>query len=361
MDDGRGGRDVAEPAQLTPTRWARVWSTRGLLLRVARGRGAGVEDAEDAVQEAMLRAAEHPEIPEERLQVWLVAVTIRLCMDGHRRRAREARRWQRASAYAAVQQSGQHLEDEACERSEAVWVASLAAEILPPRQVQALRLTAAGCDVQQVASQLGVRYRAAESLLARARRTVRIAATAGLGVLAWAWRAHMPTAANPIPMALASATATTMMVVAIPTVLPGPGWPGSLSDQPSAAGPMTAVPTGESFVVPIPTPIPGPASPPGPAARRHRRPGSRAGSGVGAGAPQGATPRRAGAGIPGCSHPAKPAAAARPARGTAPRRSDSTPARPIDHADPAAAASTTRTAEWRRRKHRRTGSLETAR
>src|ERR1051326_4412679 len=149
MDGGRSRPGLAEPLGLAPARWARLWATRALLLRVARRHGADAEDAEDAVQEAMLRAAEHPEIPEERLQSWLVAVTIRLCMDGHRRRAREARRWQRASAQAAVQQHGQHVEDEACERSEAAWVATLAAEILPPRQVQALRLSAAGCDVQQ--------------------------------------------------------------------------------------------------------------------------------------------------------------------------------------------------------------------
>lgn len=262
MDDGRGARDFAEPARPTPDRWVRVWASRALLLRVARRHGADSQDAEDAVQEAMLRAAEHPEIPEERLQAWLVAVTIRLCMDGHRRRAREARRWQRISAYAAAQQPGQHLEDAACERSEAAWVASLVAEILPPRQVQALRLTAAGCDVHQVASQLGVRYRAAESLLARARRTVRLAATAGLGVLVWAWRTHVPTAANPIPMALASATAATMMVVALPPVPPGAGWPGTPPDQPPLAGPLTAVPTGESYVVPIPAPSRGPTSTP---------------------------------------------------------------------------------------------------
>lgn len=253
MDGCRRGRGLTEPTAPAPARWARVWASRDLLLRVARRHGADPEDGEDIAQEAMLRAAEHPEVPEERLQAWLVAVTIRLCMDGHRRRTREARRWQRASARAAVQQPGQHPEDEACERSEAVWVASLAAEILPPRQAQALRLSAAGCDVHQVASELGVRYRAAESLLARARRTVRIAATTGLGVLAWVWRTHVPTTANPIPMALASATAATMMVSAIPTITPGPEQPGALPGRPPVASPMPA-PAGESFAVSLPVP-----------------------------------------------------------------------------------------------------------
>lgn len=246
-----GPRDAAEPVA-REARWGQMWAHQALLLRVARRYGADAEDAEDAVQEAMIRAAEHPEIAEDRLQAWLIAVTIRLCMDGHRRRARETNRWQRVSARALVAQPGQYPEDEVCERSEAVWVASLAAELLPPRQVQALRLAAAGCDVQQVASHLGVRYRAAESLLARARRTVRTAVATGLGVLVWAWRTHVPTAANPLPMAFASATAATMMVVALPPV-PTPERPGGLPGPPPAVLPLVPTPTAEDATVPGPS------------------------------------------------------------------------------------------------------------
>ncbi|MGH4012604.1 MAG: RNA polymerase sigma factor [Pseudonocardiaceae bacterium] len=183
MDEGQESQsaDAPEPRQeTTSARWVRIWARRELLIRVARRYGSLAEDAEDTVQEAMLRAAEHPEITDDRLQAWLCAVTMRLCMDGHRRRAAEARRWERASALAMVQQPGQYVEEEVCERSEAAWMAAQAAELLPPRQIQALRLTAAGCTVQQVASHLGVRLRAAESLLARARRTLRTVLIASL-------------------------------------------------------------------------------------------------------------------------------------------------------------------------------------
>ncbi|MGH3903552.1 MAG: sigma-70 family RNA polymerase sigma factor [Pseudonocardiaceae bacterium] len=260
MDGGLSGEDPPEPTGLAPARWARVWDSRALLLTVARRHGADAEDAEDAVQEAMLRAAEHPEIAEDRLRAWLVAVTIRLCMDGHRSRSREFRRWQRISARAEVQQAGQHLEDEVCERSEAAWVASMATELLPPRQAQALQLTAEGCDVQQVANQLGVRYRAAESLLARARRTVRTAVTASLGVLVLAWRTCMPTASNPIPAALASATAATMMIVAIPTVLLQPEQPSKPPALPPAVMPL--IPNPDQASDSTLTPSPGPARKP---------------------------------------------------------------------------------------------------
>lgn len=176
MDGGQEdqGEDAAEQLrEILSARWARIWSSRRLLMGVARRCGCSVEDAEDVVHEAMLRAAEHPEIVEDRLHAWLCTVTQRLCMDAHRRRAAEARRWERRSMQAVVQLPGHYLEEEVCERSEAVWMASLASEVLPPRQIQALWLTAAGYDVAQVANYLGVRYRAAESLLARGRRTLR--------------------------------------------------------------------------------------------------------------------------------------------------------------------------------------------
>lgn len=167
--------------EILSARWVQIWASRRLLMGVARRCGYPVEDAEDVVQEAMLRAAEHPEIGEDHLRAWLCAVTQRLCMDGHRRRAAEARRWERTSVQAVVQLPGQYLEEEVCERSEAAWMASLASEVLPARQIQALWLTAAGYDVQQVATHLGVRYRAAESLLARGRRTLRAVLLTSLG------------------------------------------------------------------------------------------------------------------------------------------------------------------------------------
>jgi RNA polymerase sigma factor (sigma-70 family) len=184
MDEGqeRQGGDAAEQLrEMLSARWMEIWASRRLLMAVARRCGCPAEDAEDVVQEAMLRAAEHPEIGTDHLRGWLCAVTQRLCMDGHRRRAAEARRWERTSVQAVVQLPGQYFEEDVCERSEAAWMASLAFEVLPARQIHALWLTAAGYDVAQVATHLGVRYRAAESLLARGRRTLRTVLLGSLG------------------------------------------------------------------------------------------------------------------------------------------------------------------------------------
>ncbi|CAM5361097.1 hypothetical protein SVIOM74S_09467 [Streptomyces violarus] len=71
------------PAEVTAAdeRWRRMWSHREHLLKVARRRSMSPEDAEDAVHEAMLRAAERPDLDEERLAAWLTTVTMRLCVD----------------------------------------------------------------------------------------------------------------------------------------------------------------------------------------------------------------------------------------------------------------------------------------
>jgi RNA polymerase sigma factor (sigma-70 family) len=174
-DRGRGRPDGS--ADSATVRWGRIWACRTVLLAVASHQGANGHDSEDVVQDAMLRAARHPEISGAQLQGWLVVVTMRLCIDGHRNRFSEIQRWRRASRQAVIEQPEQHPEDQVCDRGEAVWAASLAAELLPPRQVRALHLSAAGCDVRQVADSLGVTYRTAESLLARARRTMRTALT----------------------------------------------------------------------------------------------------------------------------------------------------------------------------------------
>ncbi|MGH4024235.1 MAG: RNA polymerase sigma factor [Pseudonocardiaceae bacterium] len=274
MSDGypTHGQDSPEPLA-TSTRWARIWTFRPLLLKVARNRCATGEDAEDAVQEAMLRAAQHPEIPDDRLQPWLIAVTTRLCVDGHRRRANEAGRWARAGAQPVVEEFGQHPEEEACDRSEASWVASKADELLPPRQAEALHLTAEGRDVQQVATEMGVNYRAAESLLARARRTLRAALALGVGAAAWAWRTPAAAVSNSGPVALASAAALVVVVAGpialAPFYLPDSWWPGTTSTRPNphgtsvthpqdpAAPPAVQGPGGVANLLPQQSPNPG--------------------------------------------------------------------------------------------------------
>src|SRR2546421_5888000 len=55
------------------------------------------EDAEDAVHEALVRAVDAAHLSDEHLGAWLTTVTVRLCIDAHRRREREARAWARGA------------------------------------------------------------------------------------------------------------------------------------------------------------------------------------------------------------------------------------------------------------------------
>lgn len=164
-------------------RWQRMWSHREHLLKVARRRSMSPEDAEDAVHEAMLRAAERSDLDDERLGAWLTTVTMRLCVDRYRQVNREAEvhRSPTLTAPGPVP-----VEEAVCDRAEARWLA-VRSEELPARQAEALRLKSEDLDVGQVAVRMGLSYRTVESLLARARRTLRnsLAGTLGLALFLW--------------------------------------------------------------------------------------------------------------------------------------------------------------------------------
>ncbi|MFE5026466.1 sigma-70 family RNA polymerase sigma factor [Streptomyces sp. NPDC056656] len=164
-------------------RWERMWSHREHLFKVARRRSMSPEDAEDAVHEAMLRAAERPDLDDERLGAWLTTVTMRLCVDRYRQVNREAEvhRSPTLTAPGPVP-----VEEAVCDRAEARWLAVRSGE-LPARQAEALRLKSEDLDVGQVAVRMGLSYRTVESLLARARRTLRnsLAGTLGLALFLW--------------------------------------------------------------------------------------------------------------------------------------------------------------------------------
>lgn len=160
-------------------RWQRMWSHREQLLKVARRRSMSHEDAEDAVHEAMLRAAERPDLDDERLGAWLTTVTMRLCVDRYRQVNREAEVGSRPTLVAP---GPVPVEEAVCDRAEAKWLAVRSGE-LPARQAEALRLKSEDLDVSQVAVRMGLSYRTVESLLARARRTLRASLAGTLGVV----------------------------------------------------------------------------------------------------------------------------------------------------------------------------------
>ncbi len=218
-------------------RWRHMWSHREQLLKVARRRSMSAEDAEDAVHEAMLRAAERPDLDDERLAAWLTTVTMRLCVDRYRQVNREA---EVRTSPTLIAPGPVPVEEAVCDRAEAKWLAVRSDE-LPARQAEALRLKSEDLDVGQVAVRMGLSYRTVESLLARARRTLRqsLAATLGCALFLIGW--GRPRGGGKV-QALAVASTTATLAVAgfvLPHVLDGEAGAGEggTAPRPAVASP----------------------------------------------------------------------------------------------------------------------------
>ncbi|WP_314172141.1 sigma-70 family RNA polymerase sigma factor [Streptomyces winkii] len=193
-------------------RWQRIWSEREQLLKVARRRSVCVEDAEDAVHEAMVRAWERPDLDESRVGAWLTTVTTRLCVDRCRQVSRET---DVQGLFSAVS-SQSPVEEAVCDRLEANWLAQRSSE-LPPRQAHALWLKSSNLDVAQVAEEMGLSYRTVESLLARGRRTMRRLLAGALAFGGWHWlTGRARTGGGAMATGVASTAATLTMLGLLP-------------------------------------------------------------------------------------------------------------------------------------------------
>ncbi|MGV4981251.1 sigma-70 family RNA polymerase sigma factor [Streptomyces sp. NRAIS4] len=200
--------DMPADTATADARWQRMWSHREQLLKVARRRSMSPEDAEDAVHEAMLRAAERPDLDDERLGAWLTTVTMRLCVDRYRQVNREAEVGSRPTLVAP---GPVPVEEVVCDRAEAKWLAVRSGE-LPARQAEALRLKSEDLDVGQVAVRMGLSYRTVESLLARARRTLRASLAGTLGLVLFLLGRGRPRGAGKVQAVAVTSTAATLAV-----------------------------------------------------------------------------------------------------------------------------------------------------
>ena len=158
--------------------WSEIVTHRERLLRLARRRVPTLEDAEDVVQEAMIRSATFADLDEARVGQFLTAVTMRLCADLHRRADRGARAVRR-------------LQTDDVPSPEAAAVAAAEAEelralldSLPERQRDVLVDRAEGLSVTQISTRHRLTYKATESALSRARSTMRLALAAAMSVAA---------------------------------------------------------------------------------------------------------------------------------------------------------------------------------
>lgn len=189
--------------------WERAWEEVPRLLRIAGRRSLNRYDAEEVVQEAILRCVTHPGLDPDRLAAMLTTVTVRLCVD----RLRDRLAAERATARMHVPRPNdvESVADVICLVAEA---ANLAGH---ERAAVLGRLL--GLTVQETADALGVTYKAAESALDRARRKLRAAWTATLGVLGWLRpRLRVGTPATAATAAAGAVLAVASVLAAAPSV-----------------------------------------------------------------------------------------------------------------------------------------------
>jgi len=170
-----------------------------------------VDDAEDAVHEAMVRAAENANVDDARLGAWLTSVTTRLCVDRFRQINREAEVHTRAARTAAAPAT---VEEAVCDQAEAKWLAGRSAD-LPIRQAEVLSLRAQGLDLAQISQRTGLSYQAVRSLLARARRALRAVLAATLVLAVWVWRGRPRVVKEGAQTAALASVAVTLTVAGL--------------------------------------------------------------------------------------------------------------------------------------------------
>jgi RNA polymerase sigma factor (sigma-70 family) len=152
-------------------RWPVLLTHREQLLRIARARTLSPDDAEDCVQEALTRAAEHPGLDLERAGAFLTTVTIRLTTDLYRAQSRQARLMARVEGLGTL--THDHVEDIA-DRSLARWLAEQATGLTGQEQA-VLQARVTGDSSREAALALGISIRAAESSLTRVRAKLQTA------------------------------------------------------------------------------------------------------------------------------------------------------------------------------------------
>ena len=148
----------------------------GPRLRAIAGQFLGASEADDAVQDALIRLWRHAgrfDPGKAALSTWLYRVIVNRCIDIRRQRFR----W----PWSPLEQAEDHPApdvgaDRALAGAETLREVAAVISSLPPRQRMALMLTTVGDRrAEEIAALLGISRAATEQLIARARRNIRAA------------------------------------------------------------------------------------------------------------------------------------------------------------------------------------------
>lgn len=193
------------------TRLLEHWAS---MVRVTQRLVDSREDAEDCASAALLQLLERRDCVDND-EAFLVTIAKRRAIDRTRSQARSRIRNDRL---AGLEPPGApDIAEDVAARAEAAWLDETARALLSPKAYRLLRLLADGHEIGQAADSMGMTQRAAESLLLRARRTVRKSWAKTLSVLGGCLGALKRWSPAAAPAASLAASAVLALAIATST------------------------------------------------------------------------------------------------------------------------------------------------
>lgn len=160
--------------------WEVIAGHRERLMGLVRRRLPNAQDAEDCVQEAMLRTAACGDLDRERIGPFLTSVALRLCADSHR----EQERSRRLLPHTADVRTPETPDEGVCDRDFGRWLLRQV-YLLRGRERQVVLARAHGISTMEFARIHQISVKAAEGAFTRGRARLRlICARAMDGVVA---------------------------------------------------------------------------------------------------------------------------------------------------------------------------------
>jgi RNA polymerase sigma factor (sigma-70 family) len=197
-------------------KWSAIWLHHDSLLRLALPRVSSESDAEDVVHEAMALAAAKPDLDLDTAGAWLNRVVRNRCADLARERSYSQKCVVYEHGRARVQSP---TEEGVCDRAEAAFLNQLL-QTLPSRQHEALLHASEGMSNAQIATVMSTTVKAIESLLVKARRTLRTAAAAVVAGFAWVMRRRSAGPTSAVGLAALSISVAVLIAPSTPQETP---------------------------------------------------------------------------------------------------------------------------------------------
>ncbi len=149
--------------------WDEIASHRERLMRLVRRRLPTAQDAEDCVQEAMLRAAAHANLDQGRIGPFLTSVALRLCVDHYR----ELERRRRLVGRTAHVSRPELPDEDVCDEDFGRWLLRQVQQ-LRGRERQVMLARADGISTMEFARMHQISLKAAEGAFTRGRARLRL-------------------------------------------------------------------------------------------------------------------------------------------------------------------------------------------